>query len=359
MIEEQELQALADYRGSAPVLSVYLDTDLAHKSKDAVRLEFREAVRHLQGAERQAQAVETYLDLEYDWQARGLAIFGSDEGLWQVVPLPIAVHTLAVLAERTYTRVLMDVRDRLGRYNVALIDRASLRLFSVAWGRIQAEAETFGEALKYHRQGGSAAAHYQRHTDNLALHNLKQAIELMQSFVEQSGTPRLILAGHGDVLTQVRELMPRPLADGLIGQFSADNEATPTDILSRSLEVAYEADLAEERRMVNEAITAAAKGGAGVMGLADTVSALYEGRVRLLLVEESLHVAGMVCSHCGHVALDPVEVCPLCQGRTWVTTPDVVGLALQKAGETGAEVNIVRANEELLRVGGMAAILRY
>jgi hypothetical protein len=84
-----------------------------------------------------------YLDFEYDWQSRGLAVFASGKELWKVIPLPIAVRTQAVWANRPYVRVLSDVLDRFGAYAVALFDQRSLRLFAVAGGKIQAATESF------------------------------------------------------------------------------------------------------------------------------------------------------------------------------------------------------------------------
>jgi peptide chain release factor subunit 1 len=254
------------------VLSLYLDTDLAHRSKDAIKLLFRERIKSLEEPPPKSdiQAIEKYLDFEYDWQARGLAIFASGQELWEAFPLPIPVRTQAFFTEKPYVRVLSDVLDRFGKYGVALIDRESVRLFSVAWGRIQSETESFGEELKRHKQGGWASARYQRHEDNLALHNLKQAVEITQAFCEQTDCQRLMLGGSKEMLAQVVELMPSHMRAKVIGEFAADMEASPNEILSHTLDVAYQVDLEEEKRIVSEVVTAAAKGGAGVIGLADT-----------------------------------------------------------------------------------------
>jgi len=358
MNEDRDLQELVDYHGPTPVLSVYLDTDLAAKPKEAVYLLFREAVRGFDCA-REIERVQRFLDFEYDWQSRGVAVFAAGEEFWKAIRLPIAVSTQAFWMERPYVRVLTDVRDRFGRYNVALMDKMRLRLFSVEWGRIQAETEAQGEELKRHKQGGWAAARYQRHEDNLALHNLKEAVETIQAFMERTGVRRLILGGSNETLAQVYQMMPKPLQECVIGQFTVDLQASPKEILDLSLGVAYKADLEAERRLVEEAITAAAKGGTGVIGLHDTLYALHQGRVRHLLVAENYHTAGYVCTHCGYAAEERVERCPFCQHEEMEEAPDVVNWAIRKAMETGAEVNIVRQNEALNQAGGVVATLRY
>ncbi|MBC7235467.1 MAG: hypothetical protein H5T69_06460 [Chloroflexi bacterium] len=365
MIDEKELQALFQYE-KGPVLSVYLDTDLSDKSKEAVRLTFRNLARDLQASRgdakllaKEIESVQNWLNFEYDWQSRGVALFISDGDLWQVFPLPIAVRSRLYYTERPYVRPLTDVADRLGEYAVALIDRESLRLFSVAWGKIRAETEAVGEELKRHKQGGWAAARYQRHEDNLALHNLKHAVEVIQAFCEQRNCRRLMLGGSPEVLAQVKELMPYALRERVIGEFAVDIEASANEVLIRSLDVAQQVDAEEEHKLVAEAITAAAKGANGVTGLADTLYELHQGRVQVLLVEEDYHAPGFVCTHCGYVAAQPAEACAFCQSTEIEETPDVVNLAIHKAIETGADVNIVRENEALRAAGGIAAILRY
>lgn len=359
MFDKNELQTLVDYRGNR-VLSVYLDTDLAHRTKEAVKLLFRDTTKALEAeAPDEVARAKRYLDYEFDWHSRGLAIFCGGDDLWQTIPLPAPVSVQAFLTDRPYVRVLTDILDRYGEYGVALLDRETVRLFSVAGARIQSETELIGEELKRHKQGGWAAARYQRHADNLALHNLKQAVEVTQTFVETTHCERLLLAGSGEVLAQFKELMPKALRDRTIGEFSADMEAPAHEVLEKSSRVVAQADWDEEQILVAEAITAAAKGGAGVTGLADTLYALYQGRVHDLLVEESYRASGFVCRHCGHIAAEAPQTCPLCGYDDIVETPDAVNRAIHKALETGAHINIVRENEKLIAAGGIAAKLRY
>jgi peptide subunit release factor 1 (eRF1) len=359
MTMDQQLQSLLDYQGDK-VLSVYLDTDLANQSKEAVRLTFRRRAAELeQAAPEEVGAVQRFLDFEYDWQSRGVAIFASGDDLWEVIPLPIPPRTRVTYTARPHVRMLTDIGDRLGKYDVAVLDRERLRLFSVAWGKIQSETEAVGEELKRHKQGGWSATIYQRREDNLAVRNLRQAIEVMQQFTERTGNRRLMLGGSPEALAQVRELMPKPLLEQIIGEFVVDVGAKPNEILGLSLDLAQEVDLANERDLVEQAIAEAAKGGYGVTGLTDTLFALHQGQVRLLLVDESYHVSGFLCRDCGSALTERRDQCPLCRGKHLEETHDVVNVSIHKAAETGAEVNIVRENAELLRVGGIAALTRY
>ena len=365
MIQDKDLRSLVEFSGTTKVLSVYLDTDLASKSKDAAKLMFRERVKELHQEGKDVQAVQRFLDFEYDWQSRGLAIFSAGQALWKVLPLPIAVRTQAVYADKPYVRILTDVLDQFGSYSVALVDQECLKLYAVARGRIGLELETVGTEVRSYKQGGWSVRGGQRSAitthsgDNPALGNLKRAVEVVQAYCNETGCQQLVLGGSAEAVGQIKGLLPKALRDHVMGEFGADMEATPKEILNRSLDIAVQLDLAAEKKMVAQAVTAVAKGGAGVMGLADTLQMIHQGRVRMLLIEENYRASGHVCQHCGYVSTESIEQCPLCSYREFVETADVVNLAIYKAFGTGADVNIVRDNEQLNRAGGIAALLRY
>ena len=359
-MNDKELQSLVEFSGKLPVLSVYLDTNLAGKSKDAVRLMFRELTRKLDAhATTDVESVQRFLDYEYDWQSRGVAVFASGRDLWQVVPLPVAPSSQAWYLPRPYVRVLTDIMDRFAEYSIAVVDQEGVRLYSVSWGKIRPETEAFGAQLKHHRAEGRFGAGRQRHEDMVALRNLRQAGEEIYDYCQATGCKRLMLGGNPGVLASFREQAPKALLERLIGEFPVDIDASSAEVLYRSLDIVAQADRAREERLVEAAITAAAKGGAGTMGASDTLYALHQGRVRTLLVEESFHVPGFVCAQCGFLSPARHDACPVCKGAEVTESPDVVNLAIRKAAEMGAEVEVVRQNQELLTAGGVAALLRY
>lgn len=362
MFDQESLRALVTNDALAsPVLSVYLDTDLAHQTKDAIKLMLREEGRNLdkQVSASDLEVVSDYLDYEYDWQARGLALFVAQGRLAQAVPLPVPVKTQVTFSDRPQVHTLADVLDRFGQYAVALYDQEGVRLFQVAWGRIETEEDAYGAEVKRHKQGGWASAKYQRREDNLALRNLKQAAERTAAFCQALRLRKLVLAGQKEVLAEIKELLPTETRALVVGEFPADMQISPAELLSLSLDVAWQADLVEETRSVEEAVTAASKGGLGATGLEDTLLALHQGRVRRLLVDSNLQGAGLVCGHCGHLASEMRDTCPFCGHQEIRSVPDTTDLAIRKAVATGAEIDIVRGNAALVGAGGMAAILRY
>jgi peptide chain release factor subunit 1 len=361
MIGDKDVVELVNYAGPDLVLSVYLDTDLSAKPKDAVKLALRQSLKELihSPSEKDVEAISHFLDYEYAWHSRGVAVFTSAGKVWKTLTLPVTVPTQAYYAEHPYVRPLVDFHDRYGNYNVALIDRESVRLFSVSAREISSETEAFGEELKRHKQGGWAAARYQRHEDNIVHQNLKQAIELIESFCQKTGYPHLILGGKEQILRVAEEMLPGSLRKMIMAEFVADMHMAPVDILRTTLDLLAKSDQENENKLVTDTITAASKGGAGVRGLPDSLYTLREGRVRQLLVSHNYEASGHRCIHCGYIAEDQINVCPFCGERDIQPVPDVINEALVKALQNGVEVNIIRENKELDDAGGIAATLRY
>ncbi|MHB1356626.1 MAG: baeRF10 domain-containing protein [Anaerolineae bacterium] len=361
MIGDKDVLELVNYAGPEPMLSVYLDTDLSDKPKDAVRLAFRQSLKSLDQSlsESDVEAVNHFLDYEYAWHSRGVAIFAAAGRVWKTLTLPVAVPSQAYWAVHPFIRPLVDFHDRYGNYNVALIDRESVRLFSVSGRKISSETEAFGEELKHHKQGGWAAARYQRHEDNIAHQNLKQAVELVESFCQKTGYQHLLLAGKEEILRMVEDMLPGALRKMLIAEFVADMRIAPIDILTTTLEILARSDQAQETGLVTDTITAAFKGGTGVRGLSDALYTLREGRMRQLLVSHDFKASGYICTHCGYIASDQFPVCPFCGERDIQVVPDAINEALVRALQNGVEVKIIRGNKELDEAGGIAATLRY
>ncbi len=90
---------------------------------------------------------------------------------------------------------------------------------------------------------------------------------------------RVVLSGSDANLAQLREVLPRSLQDKVVGQINLDMNASPAEVWERAFEVATAAQRQAEADLLEQVITAARKGGAGALGLTDTLSALQQGRI--------------------------------------------------------------------------------
>lgn len=362
MISEKELQELTSVVGTGtPVLSLYLDTDLSQQSKEKCKLVLRDLLERVRGsaANDDVVKIETFFDLEYDWQGKGVALFSASEhGFWRVYPLTVPIASEAHVGEQPYLKPLTQVLNEFARYGVVLVDREGARLFLVHMGQIEEKGSLTGQEVKRHKQGGFAAARFQRRVDKQALQNLKRGAEATVRFCGDNLCSRLILGGSDETLPRFRSMLPKALQKQIVGTLSLDMTAPASEVVARSAELLETEERQREQKLVDDLVTAAAKGAGAVTGLADTFYSAHQGRVHTLILEWGLEADGYLCAGCGYVSAEPITKCPFCGGKPQ-PIEGAVNRVVQKVIESGGKVEIVVANEALTKAGHVGAILRY
>lgn len=363
MMREQDLQELAELvTGEEPVLSLYLHLDRHSRSTDEHKLALRKLLEEgtAQGAApADTERIERFFEHEFDRQARSLACFSCQaRKFWRAYPLLVPVQNAAYVGRRPYVKPLSDLWDNYECFAVVMVDREGARILTFRLGALVDTAGTLGAEVKRHKQGGIAAQKLQRVEDQEALRNLKDAAQWTADYLARQKVTRVVLSGTEETLAEFKTQMPRPLADKVVGKLNLDVNASPAEAWEQAYQVAQKQQKQEEADLLEQVITLAHKGGAGALGLPDTLNALQQGRVHQLLIDPTLRQSGGQCSQCGAVVTEAVRECPYCAGKL-IPSQDVVNLAVHRAMDTGIKVSALEPNPRLAEVGQIAAVLRY
>ncbi len=366
MIDQAALQALVGFQATqkdASTLSVYLDVDPRQRTTD----EYRLSLRHLlaaadgQASKEDRTRIERYVEKEYDRQSRGLVCFScAAEGFWQAIPLMTPVEDRVYVGPRPYVKPLGDVLDTYGRYGVVLVDKEGGHLFMFNLGMLESVSGVAGEDVKRHKQGGWAAARYQRHEDAAAYRNLKEAAQMTAEFVRDGDVQRLILGGTDENVAHFAAMLPKDVQQVVVGTINADMTASPDEVGEKSLALIQQVSAERKAELVERLITTAAKGGPASLGLANTLVAVDAGRARHLVLDDAFAAPAYRCDQCGYVGVEPMEedACPLCKS-TLRTLPDSADSLVRWAFEQGLDVTFVANNPALQQAGSIGALLRY
>lgn len=369
MFNQEDLRELAAFSFETPVLSVYLNVDPTDRTRDEYRLELRQLLKEVEGvaAEEDIEAIEAFFDHEYDWSGRGAVVFSCQEkGFWRTYSLAIPVSSGVTVASRPYIKPLAELADAYGSYAVAVVDRRQTRMFSFDLGQLRATDEFVGEDVRKVKRGrGSSGGHGRRggapissqHEKEVVKRNVRDAAGAVQRFCDRHDAQRLIVAGSDDMVARLQEALPKHLQDRVIGSFSADMNAPESEIRDLSLEVLEQVEEARKEAIVEAVFTAAAKGGNGVIRLADTLGAAHEGRIQTLVIDRHYHQPGYRCQHCSYITDHNLEKCPFC-GGDFVEIPDAAEALVTKVIEEGGEVEVVEDNPKAQKFG-VGALLRY
>jgi peptide subunit release factor 1 (eRF1) len=368
MLTEQDLRELIAYRPAHPVLSVYLNVDPSADSAEAHKLRLRQMLKGLEAeAPDDTEAVERFVEHEYGWTGRSLAVFScrQDDFLRSFV-FPLAIRSRARRLDRPYVKPLADLLDNYGDYGVALVDKQGARLFHFHLGELDEQEGTLGESVRHTKHGGGSqapgrrggTAGQTRYAEEVADRNLKEAARFAARFFQDNRVRRVLIAGTEETVAQFTALLPKKWQSLVMGTFPMDRTAGHAQVLERALALAEDAERKKEGRLVEAIITAAAKGREGVVSLDDTLSAVHAGRVQTLIFREGFRAPGYRCTGCGYLTAQRLKGCPFCGGH-FDKIEDAVELAVRRVMADGGEVEVVHDNPELETAGSIGGLLRY
>jgi peptide chain release factor subunit 1 len=365
MFSEKDLQALLDYSAEGQVLSVYLKTDPTQLNTEAAKLRLRNSLKTID-LPNDIQAVEEFINMEYDWSARGLAIFSDQEaGLFETYQFNFEVPNEVHVGKHPYLRPVVRVLNVFSGWSLVLVDKQGARLFSFELGELTEMNGVTGEEVKQTKRGGGNAMHgrmggadISSKVENIIEQNIREVIDYATDFFSKHHIRRIMIGGTDDNVARFKEALPKSWQSLVVGDFPMSMTASDAEVLEQAKGEALVAQKKINQYLVDQAITLAAKGSNGVKGLIDTLNAIHEGRVKTLLVDQDFEQSGFRCQGCGYLATQALETCPFCGGDfSKITT--AVEMAVREALQKNAEVKVIQENETLEDAGQIAAILRY
>jgi peptide subunit release factor 1 (eRF1) len=302
----------------------------------------------------------------YDPRGRTLVMFFDEaEDFFWHQELDIAMPNLIRWDRELCLKPLAAATEEFERYGVVLADRANARLFAVFLGTIEETTRESFDPLKVrhirkvgdHHWGSASQA--QSKADEEVRRNLRHVSSDVDSLVQSRHIDHLILAGAPEVVTELRNLLPKRLGLRVIGETYLDMRSSPQEVLEKTMALAERVERETEEQLVRELATSAAKTDRAVVGLSRTLKMVNQGRVWQLVYSDDFHAPGFECLSCSSLFSTEQKACSYC-GASPVPVTDVVENAVQRALRRGARIEIVRAEAAaaLDNAGGIGAFLK-
>ncbi len=366
MLSESDLRELLDFSADQPILSVYLNIDPTESVTDAYKLHLRQMLKEVP-LRQDVNVVERFFDHEYDRTGRSVAVFScAPNNFFRSYALAVPVPNQIYINNRPAVKPLADLLDAFGGYGVVLVDRQGARLFFFHLGELREQEGLMGEIVKRTKQGGSSAfpgrkggvsgqTHY---VDEIIDRNMREAVDFAARFFEENRVRRVLIGGTDDNIALFRSQLPKAWQSLVVGTFPMRMTASQSEVLSKAMSIGAEAEQRRENRLIENVITAAAKGGMGIVGIDDTLKAIHDGRVQTLLVSEGYSDNGYHCKGCGYLTTVELNKCPSCGGE-FEMLPDAVEHGVMDVMRNGGIIEIIHDGPALEQVGKIGAILRY
>jgi peptide chain release factor subunit 1 len=361
MVAAVDVRQLVEFESPHhPVLSLYLNVDPQTRTVEQYRIALRNLLATApNAAPEDIKRVQSFVETGYTRQGRGLAIFScSAEHFWWAQSFQVPVEDSVFVSYRAYIRQLARLIDTYESYGVIHVDQEGARLYLFHMGNLQAVEGYLGEEIKLHKAGGWAAQRYQRREAGQARQNLQDAAELAEAFYRQTKTRRLILAGTEKNLATFKALLSHRLRSMIVGQISAQANATPVDLQDKAVEIAQKAEAQENETLIETLVAEANRGGNAVLGLTETLTAVQSGRAEHVVVLNDYVQPAYRFVDSGHILLDLNEESELQSGRVQ-PLPDAVESAIRRALVQEIPVTILDYHDGLAAYGKIGALTRY
>jgi peptide subunit release factor 1 (eRF1) len=362
MFVDADVRQAVEYEGDSqtPVLSLYLNVDPNRRTADKYKLALRNLLAKAEGADvEDAKRMQNYLEMGYNRQGRSLIMFScATKEFWWAKNYMVPVEDAVFVSRRPYVRQLAQLVDAYERYGVIHVDQEGARLFLFNMGVLENADGYLGEEVKTHKAGGWASQRYQRHEATVARHNLQDAAEMAEDFYRAANTRRLLLAGTEKNVARFQDLLSNRLRSMVVGRITASANATPTDLSDKALKVAMQAAEEEAQALADQVVTMVHKGGAAVAGLAETLTAVQDGRAQHVVVLSGFARPAYRFVDSGYILLDLGDDKELGSGRIQ-ELPDAVESVLRRAMVQGIGVTILERHTGLEKLGKIAALTRY
>src|SRR4029079_7880203 len=127
-----------------------------------------------------------------------------------------------------------------------------------------------------------------------------------------------------------------------MGEFTLPIEASLVDVAKAIDPLVHSTESKQEAETVSRLENSIP--GKGTWGLENTLLALEERRIQLLIVHDQYRAPGKECIRCHMLFSDKPTACPSC-GFELVLVPDLVDAMLERAVVQEAELELVRSEE--------------
>ncbi len=319
---------------------------------------------------------------------RGIAVFScSREGFFEAIKLPYVYRNRLMVSPDPLIREIAAIDEEFGRIGVLLIDRKHIRYFLMDIEGIT-ERLDFLEPLatRAHRfhSGGSALKGAEGTfklnmpargaSPNMVQHSygewrfhmrikeerhrvFKLASDAVFEEWKGSKFDKLVIGGFMEEgLKDIENHLHTYLRERLIGYIEINpSEAKPHEVRDKVLNLLWEKDREEEKRLVEEMEELIGRGLA-VNGTTKVLEMLSLGNVRTVLIPEDFEKPGYLCPESHLVFLKPE--CPL-PGEKALEIEDIVDEVIEEALDQRATVEVIVSPELQKRIDGLAAFLRF
>jgi peptide chain release factor subunit 1 len=371
------LRSLAGFRAAkGRVISLYLNLDPSiapTQSNVATRVNslLDEARRQADGLERELpheerlalrgdlERIERWFDEDFDRDgAQGVAVFSDGpDGLWAAQTVAEPVPDGVWVNDEVYLAPLARVVGSGDGALVAYVGRERAELYRLRGGRLMEIADETEDVPSQHDQGGRSQARFERHIEEVVARHLRRVADSLDRCVRELKGIKVVLLGPEEVRPEFEGMLANDVKAAVLGWTTAEAHAGPAELLEAARPLLRNAEVGEERALLDRWREAAGRGTRATSGWPATLEAVSDGGVDVLLIQEGADRPVFRCPKCGRLQPSGGS-CPL-DGTALQERADGADLVVHRTLAFGGRVHVIRHHQDLDPVEGIGALLRF
>lgn len=353
-----------------PVISLYLSLTPDQNGREGYQQFLRKVLSdrakalpadspERQSFEADAERIQQHMLQERDASCQGMAIFAcSGSDLFETVALetPFDDHWMFV-GSVPHLYPLAKLLDTYSRFAAVALDTNKARIVVSGLSNAERVEKVVNDKTRRTSKGGWSQARYQRRTENVHMHHMKEVVDALEKVVREEGIDTIVLAADAVAAAKFAEQLPAHLAEKIVDTVS--RKAADENLIEAAFDAIRVKDAETDAETVQELLGEWQSGGLGVAGPEATLRAFEMGQVDELVITGSVET------------LKPVQKLPETAAETMLAetsapqgSVDEARLKLsaeliKRAQQTAASVRIIEDASLLQEVGGVGAFLRF
>ncbi len=375
MATEKDLEELLAVPPTFPFLTVYLDLGPQSRATRSFETVLRRRFSELEdlvepGSE---DAKHFWTDVKRVWdfvhnqlpsQGHGAAIFACSklDGFWRAYVVSPRFETEVVLDDTPYVRPLAHMVEEHEHHLVVetRADRAIIWMVHLRTAEpVTRLYELASEVPAKTSQGGWSQRRFQWHRRDHILRHIKQVAEAVVDLDGQYNPKGIVLLGQDPNISELKRHLPERILQKIVAVAPEPAGPSEQELLDRVLPLLEFEERTEELSTLERILAELGRGGLAASGPEAVTAAAVEGRVDILLLANDFKAEGWRCLQCG--AVMPVEAargqCIYCGGE--LEKVELGEAVVQTVEQHGGQVEFMPRTEQLDRLDGIAALLRY
>jgi len=283
---------------------------------------------------------------------KNIAIFASKKHIFlKYFILNVKIENLLTVDSSPYIRPLARIIDEWESFTLVLINSNSSKIFSISTGKVENVKNFSADIMNKHKKGGCSQARFNR----LRKGSIKKFLSEIIDSLQKSAEKQIIIAGPGITKNKFFEMLPKNLSEKVVDIIDIDIN-DEKELLKESFNLISEKEKRKSHEVIEQLKKEILKDGLAVYGIEETLKAVKNGQVELLIIEKNFKLRGWICENCQVVRTGVKKLCPYCGKKT--SEVDVLEEILEFAERTDAEIEFTD-HEEISNLGHVGAILRF